>query len=121
MRRTGVLLVAIALGVAGLTGCSGGDDKYCSVLKSDDGISGSELSMDDPKAMEKVKAQFKKVTDAAPGDVKDDWKTMSDAMDLLATDPSKVDPEQSKKMDAAWKAIAKDTKDRCGLDLNAAG
>jgi hypothetical protein len=127
MRRTGVLLVAVALGLAGLTGCSGGDDKYCGILKdaqSDKTMSGT-AALEDPKAMKKVTAKFKEIGDAAPSDVQDEWKTMNDAMELATKDTSKMDPKDMEKMgkdlDAASKALDKDTKDRCGLELNLAG
>ena len=59
-----------------------------------------------------------------PGDVEDDWKTLNDAMDLASQDPAKLDPKDvenlGKDMDAAFKTLDKDTKDRCGLELNLA-
>lgn len=127
MRRTGVLLVTLALGVAGLTGCSGGDDKYCGLIKdadSDKSLSGSEF-LDDPNAVKKASAKLKEIEAAAPSDVQDEWKTLNGVMDLASQDLAKADPkevqEKTKNLDSALQTLQKDTKDRCGLDVNMAG
>src|SRR5262245_9205389 len=101
MRRTVVLLVAAAFALGGLTSCSGGDDKYCGLLKdaeSDKTFTDTD-NLGDPKAMEKVTAKFKEISDAAPSDVQDEWKTLSDAMELVSKDPAKLTPADTKKVE----------------------
>jgi hypothetical protein len=124
MRRTGVLLVSLALGLAGVTGCSGGDDKYCGLLKeaeSDKTLSAAELGKD-PKALETVTAKLKEIEEAAPSEIEAEWKTMGEGMELAGQDPTKIDPAKAEQMgkdlDAALKTLEKDAKDRCGVDMS---
>ncbi|GAB3433500.1 hypothetical protein [Flindersiella endophytica] len=123
MRRTVVLLVAVAFALAGLTSCAGGDDKYCGLLEQadkDKTLSGT-ANMEDPKVVDKVIAKFKEIGDAAPGDIEDEWKSVNDGM-AMVKDPAKVDPKEAerlgKDMETALETLEKDAKDRCGVDLS---
>jgi hypothetical protein len=128
MRRTGLILVAIALAFAGVTGCSGGDDKYCGLLEeaqSDKTL--KNANFDDAKAMETARQKFKEISDAAPSDVQDEWKSMSDLLDMAdkyQKDPKSVDTKKiqalTKQIETDTKTLETDTKDRCGFDLEAA-
>ncbi|GAB3411714.1 hypothetical protein [Flindersiella endophytica] len=127
MRRTGLILVTIALAFAGVTGCSSGDDKYCGLLKdaqNDKTLQGANFK--DAKAMETARTKFKEISDAAPSDVQDEWKTMSELLDMAdkyQKDPKSVDAKKvqslSKQVETDTKTLETDTKDRCGIDLNA--
>lgn len=127
MRRTGLILVSIALAFAGVTGCSGGDDKYCGLLKdAQNDKTLQNANMQDAKAMETARSKFQEISDAAPSDVQDEWKNMSELLDLAGKyqkDPKSVDEkkvqELSKQVETDTKTLETDTKDRCGIDLNA--
>jgi hypothetical protein len=126
--RTGLIVVSIALATAGLTGCSGGDDKYCGLLEDAQGdktLQNAKLS--DAKAMETARSRFKEISDAAPSEVSDEWKTMSEMLDLVAQyqkDPKSVDAAKAeqltKQVETDTSTVEKDAKDRCGIDLQAA-
>jgi hypothetical protein len=128
MRRTGLILVSIALAFTGVTGCSGGDDKYCGLLEdAQKDKTLQDATLKDAKAMETARQKFQEISDAAPDEVQDEWKSMSELLELVdkyQKDPKSVDQakaeELTKQVDADTKTLETDTKDRCGIDLNAA-
>lgn len=125
MRRTVLLLVSLALAVAGLAGCSGGDDEYCGLLeeaKQDKTLQNAQLA--DPDAMQAAKSTFEEVSSAAPDELEDEWKTMSEMLELAEKyqqDPKSVDPasvqDLTKQVQADTKTLEDDAKERCGIDL----
>ncbi|MEU4392354.1 hypothetical protein [Kribbella sp. NPDC023855] len=109
------------MSVGFLTACSGGD--YCNELNSY-ATAAKGLDVKDPKAVEKMRDEAKKVSKSAPDDLKDDWKILLDYADKAIDakgDTAKL-TELSKaegaKVKPASDAIAKHAKDTCKLDLN---
>jgi hypothetical protein len=125
--RTGLILVSVALATAGLMGCASGDDKYCGLLKdaqSDKTLQDAKLT--DAKAMQTARSKFEEISDAAPSEVSDEWKTMAAMLDLAETyqkNPKSVDAAKAqqlaKQVETDTSTLEKDAKDRCGIDLQA--
>jgi hypothetical protein len=91
MRRISVLTAVAVLGTGLVTGCGGGgsgsESAYCKDLKSSAaGIrSFTAGSTPDFSQLSDFIAKAHDLADEAPGDIKDDWKVMTDAMDALTS------------------------------------
>jgi hypothetical protein len=119
MRKVAAL-AAVMLSLGSLPACSGSD--YCGELKRyAESAKGSEAS--DPKAMEKMLEEGRKVAAAAPDDLKDDWKVLLDyagkAKDANG-DLTRIQElvKEVQGLPAALNAISEHARDSCKVDLD---
>ncbi|MFI5694305.1 hypothetical protein ACIA58_20820 [Kribbella sp. NPDC051586] len=118
MKRVAVLVVATTMSAGLLTACSRGGD-YCQELKSYGDLV-KNLDIKDSQALDKIANGSNKLSKSAPDDVKDDWKTVRDFANKVKGangNQEKVAEADAAKVDAAWKAIAANAKDKCKFDL----
>ncbi|WP_020573733.1 hypothetical protein [Actinopolymorpha alba] len=121
MRRTGALVLAVGLGLAGLTACSSSDKAYCDKVRAvgEEALAGN-ASATDPTKLSQVSTDYREIADVAPSDVKEHWKVLATAMEDLGDllkDPANMDAskaqETSSKMQESLKAVTDDVKERC--------
>jgi len=119
MSRVATLAAVVTLSVGTLTACSGGGD-YCKEMQSYAEVA-RHIDIKDSKAIDKMADAASKLSESAPGDVKDDWKTVLDFTNKLKAakgDQSKLEKiADSEDMDKAWKVIAANAKDKCKIDI----
>jgi hypothetical protein len=89
--RIAVLLLAAALFV---TGCADQKEKYCDAVKDHQQELGDVLGDGSPNALLKALPIFRDLAEKAPEDLRDEWRTVIDALDGLeqALDDADVDP-----------------------------
>lgn len=76
-------IIASVFAVGVLSGCGGGDtEAYCDDLK-DAKSTFDSMSDGDLENFDEVFPAFEKLSGEAPDEVKDDWKTLNDAMQEL--------------------------------------
>ena len=92
--RLAALLVPIALLAGLVTGCADQQEKYCDAVKDHQQELGRVLGDGGPDALLKALPIFRDLADDAPDDLRDEWKTVIDALDGLeqALDDAGVDP-----------------------------
>lgn len=91
MKRTFPALAAAALGLSLLAACGGdgdadskaGSGDYCKQIEATKKEIDS-LGEGDIASFQSAAESLHKVADAAPSDLKDEWKTMTDAVDKIA-------------------------------------
>ncbi|HEX5087050.1 MAG TPA: hypothetical protein VFV89_04525 [Nocardioides sp.] len=90
-RRAVVLAVVLVLGVSG---CQSEQEQYCDAVKDHQQELSEVLGDGSPDALLKALPIFEDLADDAPDDIRDDWKTVIDALDGLqeALDDAGVDP-----------------------------
>jgi hypothetical protein len=93
LRRGGVA-AALALTLALSTGCKSDQEKYCDAIKDHQQELGEVLGDGAPDALLKALPIFRDLADDAPEDLRDEWKTVIDALDGLqqALKDAGVDP-----------------------------
>jgi hypothetical protein len=91
VRRSAVLLLLLALVISG---CKDQKEKYCDALKDHREELGSVLGDGGPDALLKALPIFRDLADEAPDDIRDEWKTVIDAVEGLekALEDAGVDP-----------------------------
>ncbi|MGZ0153225.1 hypothetical protein ACXJJ3_39610 [Kribbella sp. WER1] len=124
MRKLAALAAVVTMSVGALTACSGGN--YCDDLKSYvDSAKG--LDMKDPKAIDKILSESKKVKGSAPKDLKDDWQSVIDYAQKVkdangdTTKLAELAKGDMSKIQSAQEAITKQAKDSCKIDMNNTG
>ena len=87
----GVALLALALV---LTGCADQKEKYCDAVEDHQQELGEILGAGSPDALLKALPIFRDLADEAPEDLRDEWKTVIDAVSGLqeALEDAGVDP-----------------------------
>lgn len=143
MIRVAVLLLTAVL----LFGCGDDQEQYCDAVKSHQQELGGLLGGGGPDALLQALPVFRDLADEAPDDIRDDWRTVVDALEGLrdALDDAGVDPttydrdqppagltaEQKDAIDAAarrltsagtvaaFNAVDQQAKDVCGTPLQA--
>jgi hypothetical protein len=113
-------VVLLGLGF-GLSGCGGGGGasvaSFCTEVKKDSqefkNIGGTK------DAIDKASTVLKELVDKSPSGVKDDVKTLSDAVEKAAAGDFASVRRDSAKYTAATKRIVAYTKKECGFDLDA--
>jgi hypothetical protein len=146
VNRVAVLLVAALLGGL-LGGCGDQKEQYCDAVRSHQRELGEELGGGGPDALLKALPVFRDLADEAPDDIRDEWRTVVDALEGLrdALEDAGVDPatydrdqpppgltsEQKDAIDAAarrltsdatvaaFNAVDQQAKDVCGTPLQA--
>jgi hypothetical protein len=141
-RVVALLLAAVLLG-----GCGDQKEQYCDAVKSHQQELGEELGGGGPDALLKALPVFRDLADEAPDDIRDEWRTvidalegLRDALDDAGVDPATYDrdqpppgltPEQKDAIDgaarrltsdatvAAFNAVDQQAKDVCGTPLQA--
>jgi hypothetical protein len=141
--RVVVLLLAVVL----LGGCGDPKDQYCDAVKSHQQELGKVLGDGGPDALLQALPVFRDLAGEAPEDIRDEWRTVVDALQGLqdALDDAGVDPktydrahppegltaEQKDAIDgaarrltsattvAAFNAVEQQAKDVCGTPLQA--
>lgn len=91
-RGTGALVLAV--GLTTLAGCQDQQEKYCDTVEDHQQELGEVLGDGSPDALLKALPIFEDLRDDAPEDIRDDWKTVIDAVAGLekALDDADVDP-----------------------------
>jgi hypothetical protein len=91
MTRAAVALLLLALVTAG---CADQQEKYCDAVKDHQQELGEVLGEGGPSALLKALPIFHDLADEAPDDVRDEWRTVIDALEGLesALDDAGVDP-----------------------------
>ena len=117
MRRLTFAFASATLALAALTGCGGGGgsdtDTYCDEVETAGKKLGNTASAED---LDKVMGNLKKVRDAAPDSVKDNWGTLVEAYESAQKgDVADLDQDALQK---AGEAIDKQVKADCDLDLD---
>ena len=84
----------LALAVALSTGCASDQEKYCDAVKDHQQELGEILGTGSPDALLKALPIFRDLADKAPEDLRDEWKTLIDAVAGLqkALEDAGVDP-----------------------------
>lgn len=84
----------LALAVALSTGCSSDQEKYCDAVKDHQQELGRVLGTGSPDALFRALPIFRDLADQAPEDLRDEWKTLIDAVAGLqeALEDAGVDP-----------------------------
>jgi hypothetical protein len=80
MRRAAAALVLLALVTAG---CADQKEKYCDAVKDHQQELGDVLGDGSPDALLKALPIFRGLEDKAPEDLRDEWKTVIDAVEGL--------------------------------------
>jgi len=145
IRALATVVVTTVLMSALVTGCADEKEKYCDALKDHQEELGKILGGGDRDALLQALPIFRDLADEAPEDVRDEWRTVIDALEGLqeALEEAGVDPatydrddppeglEQDDKdaIDAAARALSSDAtvtafsgvdqqaKDVCGTPL----
>jgi hypothetical protein len=91
VRRAAAVLLLVALATAG---CKDQQEKYCDAVKDHRQELGSVLGDGGPDALLKALPIFRDLADQAPEDIRDEWKTVIDAVEGLqhALEDAGVDP-----------------------------
>ena len=89
--RAAAAVLAIALLA---TGCADQQEKYCDAVEDHQQELGEVLGGASPDALLKALPIFEDLADEAPEDIRDEWKTVIDALDGLqqALEDAGVDP-----------------------------
>jgi hypothetical protein len=88
------VLVATVVTASLTAGCRSEQEKYCDAVKSHQQELGEVLGDGSPDALLKALPIFEKLADEAPEDLRDEWKTVIDAVAGLqrALEKADVDP-----------------------------
>jgi hypothetical protein len=91
MRRVAVVLLLVGLAT---TGCGDQQDKYCDAVKDHRQELGSVLGDGSADALLDALPILRDLADQAPDDIRDEWKTVIDAVEGLqqALEDAGVDP-----------------------------
>lgn len=139
--RVAVLLVAALL----MTGCADQQEKYCDAVEDHQQELGETLGEGSPDALLKALPVFRDLAEKAPDDIRDEWRTVIDALEGLeealqeaGVDPSTYDRDQppdglsedekdaidaaareltSEQTVAAFNGVDQQAKDVCGTPL----
>jgi hypothetical protein len=92
--RRWAVAAALALTLALSTGCKSDQEKYCDAIKGHQQQLGEVLGDGRPDALLKALPIFHDLSDKAPEDLRDEWKTVIDALEGLqqALKDAGVDP-----------------------------
>jgi len=92
-RRLPALLSAVALSLATLTACGGGDgSSFCDDFRENaESNEFDSLDPSDPANMDKIKAELEKFKDSAPDELQDDYDVLLSATDGDAGAIEKLD------------------------------
>jgi hypothetical protein len=121
MRKVAALAAVVTLSVGTLTACAGGAN-YCSELQNY-AEAVKNLDIKDTSAVDRMRNEAKKLSKAAPDDLKDDWKTVLDYADKAkdangdTTKLTELAKNDGGKIASASTAIAKQAKDTCKVDI----
>jgi hypothetical protein len=87
------LVVALLVALL-VTGCADQKEKYCDAVKDHQQELGEVLGDGSPNALLKALPIFRDLAEEAPEDLRDEWRTVIDALDGLeqALDDAGVDP-----------------------------
>jgi hypothetical protein len=95
-RRAGVPrgLGAVALALTVLTGCADRQETYCDAVEDRQQELGEVLGSGSPDALLRALPIFDDLADQAPDDIRDEWKTVIEALEGLqqALEDAGVDP-----------------------------
>ena len=93
-RRAARVLATPLLVALLVTGCADQKEKYCEAVKDHQQELGEVLGGGDPDALLKALPIFRDLADEAPEDLRDEWRTVIDALEGLerALDDAGVDP-----------------------------
>jgi hypothetical protein len=95
-RRTGAVGAAAALVLVALVtgGCADEKEKYCDAVQDHQQELGEVLGAGGPTALLEALPIFRDLADEAPQDIRDEWRTVIDAVEGLedALDDAGVDP-----------------------------
>jgi hypothetical protein len=123
MRKVAALAAVLTIGLGTVTACSDDGGDYCSELRNyADAAKG--LDIKDSKAVDKMLDKAEKVSDAAPDDLKDDWKVVLDYANKAKDaggDQKKLTElakNDGQKIAGSMEAITKHAKDTCKVDVN---
>jgi hypothetical protein len=93
-RRRGAVAATLALTLAVSTGCASDQEKYCDAVEDHQQELGEVLGGGAPDALLEALPIFRDLADQAPEDLRDEWKTVVDAVAGLqqALEDAGVDP-----------------------------
>ncbi len=93
-RRVGPTVIAGLLLATVLAGCKDQQEKYCDAVQDHQEELGRILGDGTPQALFKALPIFRDLADGAPEDLRDEWRTVIDALEGLqdALDDAGVDP-----------------------------
>src|SRR4051812_34213485 len=94
VRRAAQALVVMSVVALTVAGCKSDQEKYCAAVKDHQEKLGEVVGDLSPDALLKALPIFRDLADDAPDDIRDDWKTVIDALEGLqdALDKAGVDP-----------------------------
>jgi hypothetical protein len=89
-----VVAVAVTMALGATAGCADQKEKYCDAVKGHQQELGKVLGAGGPDALLNALPIFRDLADEAPVDIKDEWRTVIDALERLekALDQAGVDP-----------------------------
>jgi hypothetical protein len=145
VRRAAQALVVMSVMAVTVTGCKSDQEKYCDSVKDHQEKLSEVLGDGSPDALLEALPIFRDLADDAPDDVKDDWKTVVDALEGLQdalqhadVDPATYDRDHppaglsqadkdaidqaaaelgSETSNTAFNAVEQEAKDVCGTPL----
>jgi hypothetical protein len=94
VRRAAQAVVVASVVAVTMSGCKDQQEKYCDAVKDHQEKLGEVVGDGSSDALLKALPIFRDLADDAPEDIKDDWKTVIDALEGLqdALDKAGVDP-----------------------------
>ena len=111
--------LALALSSRCSTGCTGDQEKYCDAVKDHQQELGEILGDGSPDALLKALPIFRDLADEAPDDLRDEWKTVIDAVAGLQAGAGRTPGSTPRRTTATTRRRALSQADQDAIDAAA--